>query len=231
MPKILLEHQGQRLIDHIARPIMESGLFEKIVFVLSPKHGQQVIEYVDQWSRQMTFSFVWQNEPLGFGHAVLQARDEVFSFRKWNPLVLIATDDGIRSPSNPHKAPADLIKTLVSHDKSALGVQWRGNVRDHGMVVLGMPDGVGYATRPNSPRPVTVERLVEKPYWDEGGLCMTGLYFVRESRRLFRNLNKLVKAKRVLNGEHQLTHALQMMIDAGTPFTTYYHEWTDVGSK
>ena len=36
--------------------------------------------------------------------------------------------------------------------------------------------------RPNAPRSdVQVERLIEKPYWDEGGLAMTGIYFIRES--------------------------------------------------
>ena len=34
-PKILLEHEGQPLIEHIVRPIDESGRFDKIVFVLS----------------------------------------------------------------------------------------------------------------------------------------------------------------------------------------------------
>ena len=86
----------------------------------------------------------------------------------------------------------------------------------------------GHAPRPNAPKSgVRVERLVEKPYWDDGGLALTGIYYVRESRRLFRCLNKLVKTGRQLGGEFQFTHALQMMIDAGTPFQTYYHDWVD----
>ena len=60
---------------------------------------------------------------------------------------------------------------------------------------------------------------------------MTGIYFVRESRRLFQCLNKLLKTGGKLGGEYQLTHALQMMIDAGTPFQTYYHKWIDCGGK
>ena len=73
--------------------------------------------------------------------------------------------------------------------------------------------------------------MIEKPYWDEGGFVLTGLYFVRESRRLFRCLNKLVRSGRCLGGEFQLTHALQMMIDQGTPFVTHYHEWVDAGRR
>ena len=244
-PKILLDYQGDPLIEHIARPIDASECFERIVFVLSPRHGNQVIDYIRRNPFETPVSFVWQNEPLGFGHAVFQAREEVFSFRKWNPLrsvsprpVLIATDDGVRNPADRDKPSFDLIREMVGSSTSTLGVKWVGNVRQHGMVISGeSPDSrdarwnrhgkVGrweseqkpnHLPRCNSPSRVRVERLIEKPYWDEGGFVLTGLYFVRESRRLFRCLNKLVKSGRCLGGEFQLTHALQMMIDQGLRF-------------
>ena len=88
LPKILLQYQGDPLIEHIARPIDASGCFDKIVFVLSLRTGNQVIDYVRRNPFKTPIKFVWQHEPLGFGHAVLQARDEVFSFRRWNPPVL-----------------------------------------------------------------------------------------------------------------------------------------------
>ena len=237
-PKILLDYQGKPLIEHIVRPIDESGRFEKIVLVLSPKHGQQVIDYINQnpFETPVCFvpfktpvSFVWQNEPLGFGHAVLQARDEVFSFRKWNPSVLIHTDDAVNTPVNPDQTQVEMIQGIVAQSTSTLGVQWRGNVKNYGMAIVSYPEG--HTPRPNSTSPGRVERLVEKPYWDEGGLAMTGIYYVRESRRLFRCLNKLVQTGRCLGGEYQFTHALQMMIDAGTAFRTHYHEWVDCDNK
>ena len=256
-PKILLEYpnppsppyQGgmkrEPLFEHIVRPIDMSERFEKLVFVLSPRTGHQIIDYIRRNPLETPHAFVWQNEPLGFGHAVLQAREEVFSFRKWNPLrsvsprpVLIATDDGVRNPANPDKPSFDLIREMTGSSTSTLGVKWIGNVRQHGMVIVEDYKQMGHAPRPNSPsekaRPgrsgVRVERLIEKPYWDEGGLVMTGLYYVRESRRLFRCLHKLVKSGRCLGGEFQFTHALQLMIDAGTPFRTCYHEWEDCGT-
>ena len=254
-PKILLDYQGDPLIEHIVRPIDASDCFERIVFVVGPKHGQRIIDYVRHNPFETPVKFVWQNEPLGFGHAVLQARDEVFTplgfppragglRGMWNPLrsvsprpVLIATDDGVRDPADPDKPSFDLIREMVGSSISTLGVKWVGNVRQHGMVIVEDYKQMGYAPRPNSPsdtsRPgrsgVRVERLIEKPYWDEGGLVMTGLYYVRESRRLFRCLHKLVKSGRCLGGEFQFTHALQMMIDVGTPFRTCYHEWVDCG--
>ena len=281
-PKILLDYQGDPMVEHVVRPIDASDCFERIVFVVGPKHGQRIIDYVRHNPFETPVKFVWQNEPLGFGHAVLQAREEVFSFRKWNPPVLIATDDGVRNPANPDKPSFDLIREMTASPTSTLGVKWVGNVRQHGMVISGEGGKVRrgesekkpeHLPRPNSPsekawgrggveawkrggvsrsedpdlsgeargknshtrqlavpdtQPV-VERLIEKPYWDEGGLVMTGLYYVRESRRLFRCLNKLVKSGRCLGGEFQLTHALQLMLDQGTPFVTHYHEWVDCG--
>lgn len=315
-PKILLDYQGDPMIEHIVRPIDASDCFDRIVFVVSPKHGQRIIDYVRHNPFETPVRFVWQNEPLGFGHAVFRAREEVFSpmksgfrlrstFWKWNPLrsvsprpVLIATDDGVRNPADPDKPSFDLIREMTGSSTSMLGVKWVGNVRQHGMVISGesgkvgrREDGkagrrengktgrreyekagrreggkVGHLPRPNSPaeeawerggegtwgrggvsrsedpdlsgeaskaapseiQPV-VERLIEKPYWDEGGFVMTGLYFVRESRRLFRNLNRVIRSGRCVGGEYQLTHALQLMIDAGTEFRTHYHSWVDCG--
>ena len=240
-PKILLEYAEKPLIEHIVRPIDESGKFEKIVLVLSLKHGQQIIDYINQnpFETPVCFvpfktpvSFVWQNEPLGFGHAVLQARDEVFSFRKWNPPVLVCTDDGIREKAGERgsEGARRLIKDITGNPTSTLGVQWRGNVRNYGMAIVEDYVALGHAPRPHIAKSgVRVERLVEKPYWDEGGLALTGIYYIRESRRLFRCLNKVVRSGRVVNGEYQLTTALQLMIDADLQFETLYHSWTDCG--
>ena len=230
-PKILLEHQGQPLIEHIVRPIDALGNCEKIVFVLGGKmkselagHGQKVIDYVRRHPFEAPVKFVWQPEPLGFGHAVLQARGEVFTpfifppcplfplappqavgkasragagglRGVWNPPVLIHTDDAVNTHKNGER---NLIQDITAQSVSQIGVQWRGNVRNYGMAIT-QGDGS------------FIERLVEKPYWDEGGLALTGIYYIRESRRLFRYLNRLVKTGRRLGGEYQFTHALQMM--------------------
>ena len=176
-PKILLEYpnppsppcQGgmkrEPLFEHIVRPIDMSERFEKLVFVLSPRTGHQIIDYIRRNPLETPHAFVWQNEQLGFGHAVLQAREEVFSFRKWNPPVLIATDDGVRNPANPDKPSFDLIREMVGSSTSTLGVKWVGNVRQHGMVIVregrearrrGSEGarktlGPGHLPRPNSP--------------------------------------------------------------------------------
>lgn len=238
-PKILLEHQGEPLIEHIVRPIDDSGLFEKIVFVVSPRqrHGEMIYDYTQEKPFSTPIAWSRQNEPLGFGHAVLQAKAEIFSWRRRNPPVLVVTDDAINSPVIPAQPRTKLIKDITKAKTSTLGVQWRGNVRDYGMVVLEEArtavrnsEKPNHLPRVNSPA-LQIARLVEKPYWDEGGLALTGIYFIRESRRLFRCLTQLVRSGRCLGAEYQFTHALQMMIDQGTEFRTRYHEWVDAGRK
>ena len=238
--------KGEPLFEYVVRPIDMSERFEKLVFVLSPRTGNQIIDYVRRNPLETPVRFVWQNEPLGFGHAVLQAKEEVFSWKRRNPPVLVHTDDSVNSHL---REGASLIKQITSKETSTLGTQWRESVRDYGMVVVGESEEAGkrgdgeagkrggegawekpeHLPRANSPVTLEVKRLIEKPYWDEGGLCMTGIYFIRESRRLFRCLKALVKRGRRLGGEVQLTHALQMMVDQGTPFRTCYHEWEDAG--
>ena len=111
-PKILLEHQGQPLIEHIVRPIDASGNCEKIVFILGGKsrsdrdprfagHGQKVIDYVRRHPFKAPVKFVWQPEPLGFGHAVLQARGEVFTPFIFRPYLLAPL-----APLTPPSPPA-----------------------------------------------------------------------------------------------------------------------------
>ena len=217
-PKILINYAGTPLIEYIVPPLFNAATIEKIIFVLSPKHGNQIIDYVRRnWTVEPPISYVWQNEPEGFGHAILQARSEVFSFRKWNPDVLILTDDGLRYSETRTKSPTDFIRSFTNRPTSTIGVQWKGNVKSHGMVIH------------DDKRRIV--RLVEKPYWDKGGLVMTGIYYIKESRQLFRNLTKLVKSGRKLGGEFQLTHALQMTIDAGTDIKMYYHDWIDCGQS
>ena len=141
-------------------------------------------------------------------------------------------DDGIRHPVDSDKNDLDLIKDITANSTSRLGVKWLENVKNHGMVIINDYEALGHAPRPNiAKNGVQVERLIEKPYWDEGGWAMTGIYYILESRRLFRGLNKLVKTGRMLNREYQLIHALQMMIDVETPFMTYYHDWIDCDKK
>ena len=236
-PKILLDYNGEPLIEHIVRPIDTSGCFEKIILVLNLKHGHSVIDYVRRHPFKTPVKFVWQPEPLGFGHAVLMARNEVFSGRRWKPPILIHTDDAVNTHPDPDK---NLVTEIAASEVSQIGVSWRGNVKNYGMVIVRSDDnGDGIGSREaseNQRNQETVLRFIEKPYWDQGGLAITGIYYIRESRRLFRCLNKLIQTQRTLNGEYQFTHALQMMIDGGlsrfdrgTPFRTYYHDWVDCG--
>lgn len=231
-PKILLDYKGQPIIEHILEPIYRSGQFDKIVFVLGPKHGAQIIDYLKrQWvsypeGNRPDIKFVWQNEPLGFGHAVMQARPEVLSWRKWNQPVMVHTDDAIISRRvedvDDPSWRGMMVRCMVNCRHSQIGVAWRDDVSNYG-VVTNDTNRAYTAFDRNM-------RFVEKPNWDHGGLAITGMYFIRNARLMFRCLHNQYRRKQTHRGEYQFTTVLQEMIDHGEKFQTYDQHWIDVGN-
>ena len=239
-PKILLEHEGEPVIDRIVRPIYESGRFNKIVFVLNPLTGQQVIDYVGRWpwhtdkGERFPIRFVWQNEQLGFGHAVLQAKSEVNSLFHRSTPVFVHTDDAIISPMfEPKDDRLGMVQHMAGKQDSQIGVQWRDNAENYGVVITDnneLTDKLykGYGIRANL-QGNRITHLLEKNPTINSGLAITGQYFIRESRLLFKCLEQMVGRKQKYKGEYQFTYALQMMVQDDVVFRTYPQEWIDIG--
>ena len=244
-PKILLEHEGTPVIEHILEPIYMSGKFKKIVFVLNHKQGQQIIDYLTltwgawQWGvypreNEPEIKFVWQAEPLGFGHAVLQAKSEVNSLFHRSTPVFVHTDDAIISPMfEPKDDRLGMVQHMAGKQDSQIGVQWRDNAENYGVVITDnneLTDKLykGYGIRANL-QGNRITHLLEKNPTINSGLAITGQYFIRESRLLFKCLEQLVERKRKYEGEYQFTHALQMMVQDDVVFRTYPQEWIDIG--
>ena len=75
-PKVLLEHDGHPILEHIVESILSIEPYPHFIFVLNLEHGDQVIEYM-RGHVGLKVSYCYQFKPLGFGHAVLQAKDLV----------------------------------------------------------------------------------------------------------------------------------------------------------
>lgn len=222
-PKILLRHEGYPIIEHILCPICESNRFSKIVFVLNPQTGHQIMDYLRvHWIRHRSknkpkVEFIWQNKPLGFGHAVLQAKRKVLPWYKWNERVLIHTDDAIISPHNGHPNRSRLIQSITRDKDSRLGTCYKSDVKNYGVAIT---EGD------------VVKSVLEKPDWLRDGLALTGMYYITNSRLMFRYLKRLCKTPNAkFKGEYQFTDVLQMMIDKGEHFWSYEQQWIDLGSN
>jgi glucose-1-phosphate thymidylyltransferase len=77
-----------------------------------------------------------------------------------------------------------------------------------------------------------VSRFVEKPDRPRSNLAIVGVYFFRDSGKLFGALERLIAGGRTTKGEFQLTDALQLMVNDGTRIKTRtIKHWLDCGTR
>ena len=74
VPKVLLDFQGHPILEHIIQSILSISPNPHLIFVLNLEQGDQVIAYMRRYP-DLKVSYCYQFKPLGFGHAVLQAKD------------------------------------------------------------------------------------------------------------------------------------------------------------
>ena len=148
------------------------------------------------------FRFVQQTDPKGLGDAVYRAKDAFAG----EPILILLGDTIV-----------DLdMSTMVGH-KNVIGVQEVADPRRFGVVELKN----GY-----------VSRFVEKPDRPRTNLAIVGVYFFRDSGRLFGALERLIARGRTTKGEFQLTDALQLMVHDGLKIKTRTIEhWLDCGTR
>ena len=175
---------------------------EDIVFIVGYL-GEQIEKYVKSNFPQYRSYFVEQKELNGQSPAIALTRQIV------NKDVLIIFGD-----------------TVVEADLSGLAD--------------GMEDGVIFTKEVDDPRRFGVvkldgpyiKRFVEKPTEFVSNQAVGGLYFVKDSSRLFAAIDEQVERQIQLKGEYFLADALQIMIDHGARLTTrLLQSWYDCGTS
>jgi glucose-1-phosphate thymidylyltransferase len=198
-PKAMLSVAGQPILGHILDQIAAVKP-ERVVLVVSPgPMGDRVRAYAAT-RKDLAVSCVAQDEPLGLGHAVAQAREAVGRA----PILILLGDTIVR---------ADL-RDLVSGG-SKVGVKEVDDPRRFGVAVV--KDG-------------RVVSLVEKPEHPESNLALVGLYYLEDSPMLFDSLAQLERSGKRTRGEIQLTDALAEMLSRGLVLRPFPVEgWYDCG--
>jgi glucose-1-phosphate thymidylyltransferase len=147
--------------------------------------------------------YILQKERKGVAHAVFGAKNLIH-----NEEIMILLAD-------------TLIETdLASFKKiKADGVIWTKQVkdpRDYGVVFI--YDGI-------------ITQLIEKPETPISDKAIVGLYYVKESEKLFSAIEFLMKNKIMTKGECQLTDAFQLMINKGAKIVSGDVKiWQDCGT-
>lgn len=235
VPKELLPLLNKPAIHYIAREIANAGLSDCIMisaphkqalenyFNTSPdlqlflqqKNKSALLDEVKQLSEALQFSYVYQQEAQGLGHAVNLARD-------------LISDDyfGILLPDdimvNTHSGIKQLIDLACLYNASIIAVQEvpRENTSSYGIVSV---------KNKISPDLYEVDNLVEKPNPKDSpsNLAIIGRYVL--SSKIFTSLKDLSPSA---GGEIQLTDGIAHMLKSGEKVLAYTIKGTrfDVGT-
>jgi glucose-1-phosphate thymidylyltransferase len=200
LPKALLYVAGRPIISHILDKVRELDV-SSVVLIVGYK-GELIEEYVAKEYPEMKIDFVEQQERKGIGHAISLTRDVADA---GEPLLIILGDTIIKTD----------LHRITASNTNVLGVRGVEDPRRFGVCEV---DGS------------KIVRLVEKPKDPPSNLAIVGLYYIRDSVKLFEMLEEQIDKDIKSHGEYQITDALQMLIDRGSKFTHYeIDEWFDCG--
>ena len=191
--KEALEKYFQRDAD-LEQLLMNSGSLE-------------LLEKVRQVSSLAYFSFVRQDQPLGLGHAVLTAKEQVGD----EPFVVILPDDVIR---HEESATQQMLRVYDKYGASVVAVEEvpREAVKNYGVV----------DSHPVEERVHQVKGLVEKPDPDDApsNLAIVGRYIL--TPEIFRCLEGTAPGAK---GEIQLTDGMATLLER-QPMYAYQFQGT-----
>ena len=211
IPKVMLPVLNEPAIQFSVREAADAGI-EHIVFVIS--RGQEatndyfqpvpslehaleergnadLLKEMRDISSMMQTTFVYQDEPLGLGHAVLMAKDEIGD----EPFAVFLPDDIIWADSPPI---GDMIKVFSEHKSSVIAVK---QVPDEAIPNLGVID-----PEPLNDKVYRIKGMVEKPRLEDApsNLAIVGRYVL--TPEVF---DALEQAPPGAIGEIQLTDAIE----------------------
>ena len=211
IPKVMLPVLNEPAIQFSVREAADAGI-EHIVFVIS--RGQEatndyfqpvplleraleergnadLLKEMRDISSMMQTTFVYQDEPLGLGHAVLMAKDEIGD----EPFAVFLPDDIIWADSPPI---GDMIKVFSEHKSSVIAVK---QVPDEAIPRLGVID-----PEPLNDKVYRIKGMVEKPRLEDApsNLAIVGRYVL--TPEVF---DALEQAPPGAIGEIQLTDAIE----------------------
>lgn len=202
-PKALVPVAGKPILSHIVDSLIDAGLND-FVFVIGYL-GDKIEEYITSKYPNIKSSFIVQEPREGTGQAVWLARDNI----KQGEELLIILGDTI--------VDYDL-KSVISSNHSSLGVKKVDDPRNFGVVEANAEN--------------IIIRVSEKPNIPKSNMALVGIYFIKDSVKLFEAIDHTIKNNVKTRDEFNLTDAIQRMIDKGSVFSTFQvGNWFDCGNK
>ncbi len=201
-PKPLLPVAGKPIIDHIIESI-NSLDFDELILVTGPDNGE-IFQHVKlNWQGEFNVSRAIQEEKLGLGHAIFQARG---FFDDGEDIFIILGDTIIEGEFGD----------FVSKRKDFLAVKRVDDPSNYGIVEL---DENG-----------RIISLEEKPQHPRSNLAIVGVYYISNAIKLFEAIQYIIANDIKTKNEYQITDALRKMVESGWIFyTKEISNWYDCG--
>lgn len=170
VPKELLPIVDKPVIQYLVEEAVESGI-EEIIFVISRdkelirhhfshypeleeilrrRNKHDIADKIHPIHKLAKFTFVYQDEPLGDGHAILQAEEAIAG----EPFLVLFGDDIVK---HPVPAARQLIKQFVGEAVMAVEKVAKKALASYGVIKPGIKKGRLYE----------VIGMVEKPHPDQ----------------------------------------------------------------
>lgn len=193
---------GKTILAVIIDQLLEAGV-DDFVFVIGYL-GEKIQHYIARTYPDLKYTLVTQTDRRGTGHAIWLTREAV-----GDDELLIVLGDTICDYN---------VRELTGGTTSMIGVRRVDDPRSFGVAELNDED--------------RVLRVVEKPLIPRSNMAMVGVYYVKETARLFAALAGHIEARLDEQGEYHLTQALQQMLDDGVRFDAFrVANWFDCGKK
>ncbi|EKE21173.1 MAG: hypothetical protein ACD_7C00319G0008 [uncultured bacterium] len=234
-PKEMLPVVDKPVIQYLVEEAVSAGI-EEIIFVtgrgkraiedhfdtsfeleynLVEKDKKDLLEAVRRISGLAKFSYVRQPQPLGDGHAILQAAHIV-----GNEPVLVIFGDCLYDSEVP--ASAQLMETFEKYGDPVIGLS---EVEKKDVSKFGVIDGVKLDAHTWE-----IKKMIEKPKVEEAptNLVAVGKYII--TPEVFKTLAKMKTGK---SGEIRLADAFDIMLGENKPLYGKILEgaWLDTGNK
>ena len=205
IPKPLIPIAGKPIVQRLVEEIarVSQEKIGEIDFVIGD-FGEEVVAKLSEVAEKAGAKpgFYIQEKPLGTAHAVLCAGSSL------SGKIIVAFAD-------------TLFKANFIFDERADAIIWASRVENPGLF------GVIKVNENN-----IVTDFIEKPKTFISDLAIIGIYYFSDGEKLKAELQYLVDHNILVNGEYQLTDALENMKTKGTYFkVTQVDEWLDCGNK
>lgn len=205
VPKPLIPIAGKPIVQRLVEDIAQvlQEKVEEIAFVIGD-FGKEVEEDLIKIAENLgaKASIYQQDKPLGTAHAVYCAQSSL------EGPVVVAFADTLFTADFKINATSD-------------GVIWVKKVKDPSAFGIVKLDEQGF-----------ISELIEKPQTPVSDLAIIGIYYFKEGKALKNELKYLIDNHLKVNGEYQLTDALENLKKKGKRFIPgKVSEWMDCGNK